>query len=129
MSIKPVRIQRLRRKGFSLQAASMAVNGLPCVYVGRQTIWGNPFTISECRAAGYVGDDIVLARRVTESFRAWIDSPYWRVNWDGPESEGARALILERLPEIRGKNLACWCQLDQPCHADVLLELANGGAP
>lgn len=29
------------------------------------------------------------------------------------------------LPSIRGKNLACWCPLDQPCHADVLLELAN----
>ncbi len=26
---------------------------------------------------------------------------------------------------LRGKNLACWCKLDQPCHADVLLELAN----
>jgi hypothetical protein len=26
---------------------------------------------------------------------------------------------------LRGKNLACWCPLDQPCHADVLLELAN----
>lgn len=29
------------------------------------------------------------------------------------------------LRELRGKNLACWCPLDQPCHADVLLELAN----
>lgn len=29
--------------------------------------------------------------------------------------------------ELRGKNLACWCPLDQPCHADVLLELANRG--
>jgi hypothetical protein len=28
---------------------------------------------------------------------------------------------------LRGKNLACWCALDQPCHADVLLELANSG--
>jgi hypothetical protein len=27
--------------------------------------------------------------------------------------------------ELGGKNLACWCPLDQPCHADVLLELAN----
>jgi hypothetical protein len=27
--------------------------------------------------------------------------------------------------ELRGKNLACWCPLDQPCHAEVLLELAN----
>lgn len=31
----------------------------------------------------------------------------------------------EFFEELRGKNLACWCRLDQPCHADVLLELAN----
>jgi hypothetical protein len=30
------------------------------------------------------------------------------------------------LSELRGKDLACWCPLDQPCHADVLLELAAG---
>ena len=30
-----------------------------------------------------------------------------------------------KLAPLRGKNLACWCPLDQPCHADVLLELAN----
>lgn len=29
------------------------------------------------------------------------------------------------LAELRGKNLACWCPLDRPCHADILLELAN----
>jgi hypothetical protein len=30
-----------------------------------------------------------------------------------------------RLETLRGHDLACWCRLDQPCHADVLLELAN----
>ena len=29
--------------------------------------------------------------------------------------------------QLRGKNLVCWCALDQPCHADVLLKIANGG--
>lgn len=39
---------------------------------------------------------------------------------------GPRADFLrESLHELRGKNLACWCRLDDPCHADVLLELAN----
>jgi len=37
-----------------------------------------------------------------------------------------RKVVLSGLPSLRGKNLACWCPLDQPCHADVLLELANG---
>ena len=27
--------------------------------------------------------------------------------------------------QLRGKDLACWCALDQTCHADVLLEIAN----
>ena len=30
--------------------------------------------------------------------------------------------------ELAGKNLACRCPLDQPCHADILLEISNGGA-
>jgi hypothetical protein len=30
---------------------------------------------------------------------------------------------------LRGKNLACFCELDQPSHADVLLELANAEIP
>lgn len=29
------------------------------------------------------------------------------------------------LRDLRGRDLACWCPLDAPCHADVLLELAN----
>ena len=38
------------------------------------------------------------------------------------------ALMEVEIPlwDLRGKNLACWCPLDQPCHADFLLELANG---
>lgn len=39
-----------------------------------------------------------------------------------------RRMVLERLQELRGHDLACWCRLDQPCHAEVLLELANGQA-
>jgi hypothetical protein len=32
---------------------------------------------------------------------------------------------LARLPELRGKDLMCWCPLGEVCHADVLLELTN----
>ena len=31
----------------------------------------------------------------------------------------------DKLTKLRGKNLACWCKPDAPCHADVLLEIAN----
>jgi len=36
-----------------------------------------------------------------------------------------RGGLRNMLPELRGKDLACWCPLDKPCHADVLLEIAN----
>lgn len=93
---KPVRIQRKRTKGFNLQAASP--NGLPVVYVGRPTKWGNPFSDDEY---GRMGAVIMFAEYALNHM---------------PQSY---------LDELRGKNLACWCPLDRACHADVLLELAN----
>lgn len=36
--------------------------------------------------------------------------------------------MVANLAELRGHDLACWCPLDQPCHADVLIGLANGEA-
>lgn len=40
-----------------------------------------------------------------------------------PDHAAFRAAVRA---ELAGKDLMCWCPLDQPCHADVLLELANG---
>jgi hypothetical protein len=73
---------------------------LNTVYVGRPTKWGNPFRV------GLVAN----ALEAVELFAAL------------PFSENRLAEIRR---ELRGKNLACWCPLDQPCHADVLLRLAN----
>jgi hypothetical protein len=39
--------------------------------------------------------------------------------------ERRRAAVLEELPALRGKDLLCWCPPGKPCHAAVLLELAN----
>ena len=44
-------------------------------------------------------------------------------------SNADRAFFMDEVAKLRGKNLACWCPLDQPCHADVLIELANPDAP
>ncbi len=71
------------------------------VYVGRPTKWGNPYR---------VGPHLTRAEAVAR-YRAYL------------LAEGYP--LLNELHEIRGKNLACWCPLDQPCHANVLLELAN----
>lgn len=70
-----------------------------CVYVGRPTKWGNPFRL------GIDGD----AAGVVKLYRLWA---LWRLEQS--------PLFLD---ELRGKDLACWCGLDQACHADVLLEL------
>jgi hypothetical protein len=65
------------------------------VYVGRPTRFGNPFTREN---SGIVDPAVRFACEV--------------------------APLLD-YDELRGKNLACWCSMEQTCHADVLLELAN----
>ena len=91
----PQRIQLSRRKGWRLPAHT--------VVVARPTRWGNPFRIN--RPAERAG--------AVTRYRVWIKSP-----------EG-RELRLEARSCLRGFNLACWCPLDGPCHADVLLQIAN----
>ncbi len=52
-------------------------------------------------------------------FREYLDATNYQTDRMGyPPLEEIRA-------ELRGKDLACWCPLDGPCHADVLLEIAN----
>jgi hypothetical protein len=72
------------------------------VKVDRSTIWGNPFVVGEAPW----GREPFTRETAVATYREWIVT-----NSD-----------LERL---RGKNLACWCKPGAPCHADVLLELAN----
>jgi hypothetical protein len=87
------------------------------VYVGRPTKWGNPFWIS--RHPELLGAYALVckdAQEAKEKYREFI--------------EGRRAVLGCRITnfdtnELKGKNLACWCPLDKPCHADILLELAN----
>ena len=113
----PYRIQRQRTKGCRMSENT--------VYVGRGTKWGNPWKVDpheDGRAT--VTDPIsctafesvpAATAHATGSFR-WqlLNHP----NVLGFTETEARA-------ELAGKNLACSCPLDQPCHADVLLEIAN----
>lgn len=112
----PKRIQLSRRKGWKMPPN--------CVKVDRSTRYGNPFTVADCRAAGYTGTDDEIAKRCVEAFRVWLGKD-WRENWDGEEPERRRAKLLGGLAAIRGKDLACWCRSGAACHADVLLEIAN----
>lgn len=102
------------------------------VIVARPSKWGNPISLSDVGAAYPSVDDRGIAQMVVHDFRALaqrgrIYLPNWRflggergpVEWTYPPIEEIRA-------ELVGRDLACWCGLDMPCHADVLLELANG---
>lgn len=109
----PVRVQLSRRKGWKMPENTMKVT--------RPGVWGNPFIVHpRVKAGGGSGASYVCMPTVHDAVAAY------REMLEAPAEPGQRAFELRaRLPELRGKNLACWCKLDQPCHADVLLELAN----
>ena len=140
--MSPKRIQRKRTKGWRMPEGA--------VYVGRPSKWGNPFGIERIphwpKWAGRAP-----WRVVARDGRVWtIDNAckpiVGREAADhARKSAAAKAAVelfalhvgpmgdyeIERddLEALRGHDLACWCPLDQPCHADVLLELANGDKP
>ena len=95
----PKRIQRKRTKGWKMPENA--------IYVGRPGRWGNPFKPGDLDLDGSRMNLTVALNR----YRA-------RIAWMRDHEE-------LNLAELQGKDLACWCPLDQPCHADVLLELAN----
>ncbi len=127
----PIRIQRRRAKGWKLPPNT--------VYVGRPTRWGNPFghilreghsekqlchipTGLPVLAMGYfpvvTSDPEIRRHNATGTFARWITGPW-------PDAKAIR----DKIGKLRGKNLACWCPLDGPCHATILLEMANADVP
>ena len=134
----PKRIQRQRTKGWRMSEGAE--------YVGRPSAWGNPFRVgfpfasrtwAHNRPEPYpdvrkeVGaylrnsptfgpwEEVIAVVRdrahAVELFRAYIayEDATWAPDW------------IRRY--LGGRDLVCWCPLDEPCHADVLLEIANGG--
>ena len=104
----PERIQLRRTKGWRMPPNTVKVD--------RTTRWGN--------GAAKIGEDIsyytpgctsATANDVVDLFRRFMAA-----------HEAADRVAFEGLiAPLRGKNLACWCKPGAPCHADVLLELAN----
>lgn len=104
----PERLQIRRTKGWRMP--------LGAVNVSRPCDWSNPFRVGDLvrTVAPVVADEAqtVITRDLAVAlFRAYVAER----GWEGQ----IRA-------ELAGKDLACWCRLDEPCHADVLLQLANG---
>lgn len=107
----PKRIRLSRAKGWRMPPNTVKVD--------RSTRWGNPFvvgkhgTLAECLDLyGYLlGGALCLTTGNADEQRAanQVLGREMKAGW----------------PNLRGKDLACWCALDKPCHADMLLTLAN----
>lgn len=136
----PKRIQRKRAKGWRMPQGA--------VYVGRPTKWGNPWRVGQ-RGEIACRQDEIIAVPTTIDLGEHGEARGVAYYVKGKSTRGIpirmfeapltidqvlskyKAHILETVgerrikEELRGKDLVCWCPLDQPCHADVLLEIAN----
>lgn len=109
---RPVRIQLSRRKGWKMPANT--------VNVARPGPWGNPFVVGKDGDRAYC---VELYKHMLNGFLPIVNKGDATVE----SLTKTRRFIAENVETLRGKNLACWCRLDgKPCHADVLLEIANG---
>lgn len=99
----PTRLQMRRSKGWQKPAGA--------VYVGRPTAWANPWRVGG-KAHGALDPATAAAHYAHALLRG-----------DLLDRQGTA--LLDRLPELRGKDLLCWCDPGAPCHADTLLHYAN----
>lgn len=83
------------------------------IYIGRgrKSIWGNPYSHKE---GTWAKKKVATVEEAVEKYREYIMS---------------RQDLLEKIPELKGKVLGCWCKTKQnpnaPCHGDILAELAD----
>lgn len=125
---RPARIQLSRRAGFNLQEASRAINGLPAVNCARPGRWGNRYTVIPSWYHGGYPDLGLPAFKVATKAEARREGARIAVEMYRQDLLAAAAAwqsTRDALEELRGKNLACWCKPGEPCHTDVLMELAN----
>ena len=138
----PKRVQRQRTKGWRMPDGA--------VYVGRPSKWGNPYRFNGDMPEIVTHDDgrswwfpntggfDVVVKDGGLTYAAPPDSALHAIvsmyrddllagtlSHDG----GFPLSAADVRQELAGRDLACWCPLDQPCHADVLLEIANPEDP
>ena len=115
---QPIRIQRKRTKGFNLQAQSP--DGRQVVSVCRPGKWGNKFKVVQSGAAWAVMESGISVNLCL--FKTKEEATRWSI----------QAFVTSKqlfgwgeIEELRGKHLACFCEIGSPCHADELLKEAN----
>lgn len=133
------RLQLSRAKGFRLPTGTVRAD--------RATILGNPWEVGtpgklrvpgEGKALWFAALPMPRDMSQTDSVAAcnrWlrdgdpllpvINSPSGSA-WVTEALEQRRDRILTLLPALRGLPFACWCQPGSPCHAHILMEIANG---
>lgn len=113
--MNPVRIQRSRQK------KQVSPNGLPILYVGRGSIYGNPFIIGE-----KAGDDWNDIFDKNDSYIYLSKGKVLKRNDVLYLFEKYKSLEMSKFVEVnKGKNLSCWCGLHEDCHAEILMKLWN----
>jgi hypothetical protein len=114
MSTKPQRIQLSRRKGWRMPPNTVKVD--------RSTRFGNPFIV------GANGSALECVYHFGLMVSGYICASSGHACFERQEASAAvlKAEKSAGWPNLKGKNLACWCAPGKPCHADVLLCLANG---
>jgi hypothetical protein len=132
--VTPKRIQRKRTTGWRKPENTVCVS--------RPSIFGNPFIVG--RPSGYQFNDggdetpmipiVSLAQSIElfESLTRGMVSPEmypWGHRWMERFNKMGQHPSEAIRTALRGKNLACWCPLDRPCHADILLKVANSSPP
>ena len=133
----PTRITLSRAKGWRKPEGAIVVS--------RPSIWGNPwkpgkpgmFWLTNWLVSNYRIDHRLDAQDCVNVFEdllsgARITSGYLPVSLKEMGRATCRACIeahfqriRDRLPELRGHDLCCWCKPGEPCHGDVLIRMAN----
>ena len=113
--MKPIRIQRKRTKGWKMPENT--------VYVGRPTVWGNPFLVKE-GLDGWVVNSAISNRILVKDSNKGVCLGL-AINLYIEHISDKIFLGLAHPIDILEKNLACFCPLEQLCHADVLLSWCN----
>lgn len=129
----PERIRLSRKKGW--QKPFGALN------VGRGSRWGNPFRVWH---GSVIGPEWFEAKHAPLTRRAPTGTTVYQTHAPATAAVPAAVELFQSLVDVRrrdlppgavdewlqplrGMHLACWCPLDQPCHADILLKEANPG--
>jgi hypothetical protein len=103
--VVPQRVQLRRTKGWRMPDGTTKVD--------RTTRWGNPFDAASCGSIG----------QAVRCHEAWLLGTAMPAGC--PVVPNVAPTVAEIRAALRGRHLACWCANGTPCHADLLLRLAN----